>query len=77
MLVNELAVIDQILGHADALPHGVMNGLVRELVEVALGPGCVRAINYLTLRSSTPTLDRFKRSVGFEARAAYLRVPAA
>jgi hypothetical protein len=77
VLVNELAVIDQILGHADALPHGVMNGLVRELVDVARDAGCVRAINYLTLRSSTASLDRFKRSVGFEAHAAFLRVPAA
>jgi hypothetical protein len=76
VLVNELAVIDQILGHADALPHGVMNGLVRELLDVALASGCVRAINYLTLRSSTAGLDRFKRSVGFVAHATFLRVPA-
>jgi hypothetical protein len=77
VIVNELGVIDQILGHADALPHGVMNGLVRELDDVARASGCVRAINYLTLRSSTATLDRFKRSVGFEAHATFLRVPAA
>ncbi len=72
--VGDLAVIDQILGHADALPDGVMNALVHALVDAARERTTIVAINYLTLRSSTASLDRFKRSVGFEATAAVLRV---
>jgi hypothetical protein len=75
VLLNELAALDRIIGHADALPHGVMNGLVRELADVSVRTGFVRAINYLTLRSSTMALDRFKSSVGFAPYAAFLRVP--
>lgn len=73
-VVGDLAVIDQILGHADALRDGVMNALVHALVSAARESSTITAINYLTLRSSTASLDRFKRSVGFEATATLLRV---
>lgn len=70
-VVNELAVVNQILGHADALPDGVMNGLVKALHDFCLDTS-VTHINYLSLESSPEGLARFKRSVGFESREATL-----
>jgi hypothetical protein len=74
--LNELAVVDQFLGHGDDLHFGVMNGLVHHMVEHVLATGRIRAVDYLTLHSSTRSLDRFKRSVGFEERVALLAVAA-
>lgn len=65
-VVNELAVVNQILGHADALADGVMNGLVKGLNDYCMGQASsVRYINYLSIESSPEGLARFKRSVGF------------
>lgn len=64
--VNQLAVINRILGHKDALRDGVMNGLVLSLVLHCEGTP-VTHINYLTLNGSPPGLQRFKYSVGFRS----------
>lgn len=71
VILNELAVIDQFLGHGDDLRFAVMNGLVDFIVAYAIERG-LRAIDYLTLRSVSESLDRFKRSVGFQERVALL-----
>lgn len=71
-LVNELAVIDSILGHADALPDGVMNGLVAHIVRYCRDLGFVRWINYLSMNTYTG-LAAHKRSVGFLERPLVVR----
>lgn len=74
---GDLAIINTILGHGDHLKFGIMNLLVfgayREIK--ARFPN-VKYINYLTLRSSTPQLDTFKKSVGFVPREFGLPLPA-
>ena len=74
IVLNELAIVNQFLGHGDDLPNGVMNGLVEAIVAFALEDGHVKAVNYLTLHSATDSLDRFKRSVGFSERVALLGI---
>lgn len=74
--LGELGVVDAFLGHGDDLHYGVMNGLVHHMVEHVLDAGHIKAIDYLTLHSSTDTLDGFKRRVGFEERAVLLAVVA-
>lgn len=69
VLCGDLAIVNRIIGHGDALKDGVMNGLVRALnaycddlnrLEVA-DP---RWINYLTM-DCRPSLAAFKRHSGF------------
>lgn len=67
-LVNELAVIDTILGHGDALSGGVMNGLVAYIVRFCRDLGFVRFVNYLHMETA-PSLAAHKRSVGFVERS--------
>jgi len=65
--LNELAILNTIIGHADALPDGVMNGLIHYIVmDCSYTPG-VKYLNYLTIESSGESLQAFKRSVGFES----------
>lgn len=64
VLCGEAAIINRIIGHRDALPDGVMNGLVAALVAACQGRS-VRWINYLTIESATEGLSAFKRHVGF------------
>jgi hypothetical protein len=59
VILNELGVINTILGHAEA--PAAVNGLIGTLAEHAP----VRAVHYLTLASSGTTLAAFKRRVGF------------
>jgi hypothetical protein len=56
---NELGILNSILGHASA--SAAMNGMVAYLAESA----GVQWIDYLHMRSATPSLEAFKRSVGF------------
>lgn len=63
---NDLAVLNRIIGHADALTYGVMNALVYG-VEWRAATAGVRFINYLTMPSATEGLEAFKRHVGFRA----------
>lgn len=65
--VNELAILNTIIGHADALTDGVMNGLIDYLVRICDDGGRVKYLNYLTMESSGESLQAFKRSVGFES----------
>ena len=74
IVLEEIAIVSQFLGHGEDLHNGVMNGLVDEMAQFVIGDDRIRAINYLTLRSSTETLDRFKRSVGFRERVVVLTV---
>lgn len=64
--INELAVVNRILGHKDALKDGVMNGLLLHLVLHCHGTP-VTHINYLTIQDSPPGLQRFKLNVGFRS----------
>jgi len=64
--VNELAILNTIIGHADALTDGVMNGLIDYLVMICENEG-IRYLNYLTIENSGESLQAFKRSVGFES----------
>lgn len=66
---GDLAVINTIMGHGDYLKFGIMNLLVFGIFkEIKENFTRVKYINYLTLRSSTPQLDTFKKSVGFVSR---------
>jgi hypothetical protein len=66
-VVNELAIINTILGHADALTDGIMNGLINYLVQVCRVVYGVKYLNYLTMENSSESLQAFKRHVGFES----------
>ncbi len=67
VLCGELAIVNRILGHADFLRDGVMDGLALALVRRCIGTR-VRFINYLTLKTS-PGLRHFKESTGFRPLA--------
>jgi len=56
---DELGILVSIMSHRDAA--AAMNGMIAYLVESA----GVRYIDYLHMRSATPSLEAFKRSVGF------------
>ncbi len=63
---GDLAIINTILGHGDHLKFGIMNLLIFGVYsEIKARFAGIKYINYLTLRSSTPQLDTFKKSVGF------------
>ena len=64
-LFGEIALINQILGHHGHLNFGVMNLLVRSVVEqLRMVHPQVRAINYLYPDKGT-SLGQFKRGIGF------------
>ncbi|AIF82014.1 heparinase ii iii family protein [endosymbiont of Acanthamoeba sp. UWC8] len=63
-IVHELAVINRILGHGDFLTYGIMNHLIKGMVEYLTGTK-VKAMNYLTLASNSNLAD-FKKRTGFE-----------
>jgi hypothetical protein len=65
-LVNEIAIINTIIGHGEYLPDGIMNGLIHGMVMYCLTTP-VEYMNYLTLEDCGPGLRRFKESVGFES----------
>lgn len=74
---GDIAIINTILGHGDHLKYGIMNLLVFGIfTEVSSKYPDVKYINYLTLRSSTPQLDTFKKSVGFVPQTLCVRVGA-
>lgn len=63
--VNEVVVVNTILGHADHLPNGVMNALICATVDgLHRHSPTVRYLNYTTL-TGPAGLTRFKQSVGF------------
>lgn len=67
VVVNELAIVNTILAHAEAMPDGVSNGLIAMIVSQLHRnvPHC-RFLNYTTM-TGPDGLVRFKRSVGFAA----------
>ncbi|MBV8889705.1 MAG: hypothetical protein JO305_08575 [Alphaproteobacteria bacterium] len=72
-ILGELAIINRILGHGAHLRHGIMNLLVRGIVEYGVSRyPLIRAVNYLTLHSGRAGIDAFKRSVGFRSWAVLL-----
>lgn len=73
MRLRELGVLNQIIGHADSLTDGVMNGLIAFLVSDLYERG-VRWLNYLRMPSATTGLTDFKRSVGFSDHYLILEV---
>ena len=66
-VVGEVAIINTILGHCDALPNGVMNGLIDYIVSYLQTTTGVRYLNYLDMVNCGEGLARFKRSVGFRS----------
>lgn len=72
--INEWATPNNILGHGDALPDGVMNGLIHHVVEWGMATGLVRAVDYDTLVDAAPWHAAFRRSVGFRSRVVAFRV---
>jgi hypothetical protein len=72
-VLNELAIINQFIGHGESLRDGVMNGLVHHIVDWCIAAGRVCAINYLG-HASEESLARFKRSTGFRGRATAFRI---
>ncbi len=73
-LLNEFAILNQILGHGDELADGVMKGLIHYLVDWCIQGGRVREVHYGTIVGSNPDLVRFKRATGFRSLATAFRV---
>jgi hypothetical protein len=72
--INDLGVINMILGHGAHLSDGIMNRLIASMVRDCIETRTVKYINYLTLQSGTPGLIGFKRRVGFRPYAAFFNV---
>jgi hypothetical protein len=73
VLLGEMAIVNRILGHGAHLSQGIMNLLVQGVASACIGrQPAIRAVNYLTLRSSRKEIDRFKKSVGFRPYAVVL-----
>jgi len=66
-IVGEVAIINTILGHCDALPNGVMNGLIDYINSYLRRFSGVQYLNYLDMINCGEGLSRFKRSVGFRS----------
>lgn len=64
VVCGQLAIVNRIIGHGDSLKDGVMNGLVRSLVNWCDLESEALWINYLTM-SGSGSLTAFKRHVGF------------
>lgn len=67
VVVNELGVINRLLGHGEFLKMGVMNALVAGVTEIYL-KSPVKYINYRTIEGGSSGLQHFKRSVGFRSQ---------
>lgn len=65
---GEISFVNMLLGHGEHLQDGIMYLLFLGLVQNGMQIKGLRYFNYLTLHSSTPGLDDFKRQVGFEER---------
>lgn len=65
---GEMSFVNMLLGHGEHLADGIMYLLFLGLVQYGMQIDGLRYFNYLTLHSSTPGLDDFKRQVGFEER---------
>lgn len=65
-ILGDIAIINQILGHVDHLPNGIMNGLMAYMVAYLQRSTKCTYINYLDLTSCSVGLAKFKLSVGFE-----------
>src|SRR5262249_8685294 len=72
--LNDIGVINTILGHGSYLSGGIMNGLVGSIVKECVEHRSVKYINYLTLYGGTPQLIGFKRRVGFQSYAVFVDV---
>jgi hypothetical protein len=72
--LNDIGVINTILGHGAYLSGGIMNGLVGSIVKECVEHRSVKYINYLTLYGGTPQLIGFKRRVGFQSYAVFVDV---
>jgi hypothetical protein len=70
-VLNNLLVINTILGHGDHLRFGVMNLLVYSIVELAIKLPKTQYINYLTL--SPGGLGQFKKNAGFRPYSCFFR----
>jgi hypothetical protein len=71
--MNELAIVNSILGHGDHLQYGIMNELISYIVMDSIRDHKqVRFINYLHL-SCSDGLRRFKISVGFEQKTCFFK----
>jgi hypothetical protein len=72
--VNDLAVINTILGHGDHLLNGIMNALIAFVVQDCIENRAAKYINYLSLHSGRPELVGFKKRVGFDSYAVFVNV---
>lgn len=63
--MNELCIINQILGHGNYLKYGIMNEILSFLVKQCI-EFKIKAINYLTIENNNVGLQLFKKSVGFK-----------
>lgn len=73
-IVGQLSIINRIIGHADALEHGVMNGLVYFIYNHCSFYAAPGYVCYLSVHPTAGGLDRFKRSVGFVPTNEYIDV---
>lgn len=67
LICNDVAILNRIIGHADHLAVGVMNGLIKALVDYCQTCPSVKYLNYLNMASASGTLTGFKQRVGFES----------
>jgi hypothetical protein len=64
-IVGEIAILNTIIGHADSLSKGIMNGLIDYIVSYLETTTGVRYLNYLDMINCAEGLRSFKDSVGF------------
>lgn len=65
--MNELVIVNQILGHGEHLKFGIMNNLISFIVKDSIeNHPQTKCLNYLTIVNGLEGLKSFKRSVGFE-----------
>lgn len=72
VLCGDFAYPKHIIGHAQHLTYGVMNGLISGLVNEYAGNPEMRWLNYGILPSAYTSLEVFKMHAGFEAFATFL-----
>jgi hypothetical protein len=72
--LNNLLVINKILGHGAYLNHGVMNGLINFLVEYNLNSN-IKYINYLKMNPNKHSgTDFFKKNCGFNNYSCFFEI---
>ena len=72
VLCGDFVAVKHILGHAQHLTYGIMNGLISWTVKEYIGNSQIRWLNYWDLVYESSPLGTFKRHAGFQRYATFL-----